>query len=423
MVDFILKGNICYSQSINELRCVENGYLVCVNGKSAGVFTEIPNTYQSLPIKDFTDKLIIPGLVDLHVHAPQYSFRSIGMDMELLDWLEARAFPEEGKFSDVVYAKKSYEIFVNDMLRSTTTRACIFASRHVEGTWVLMDLLERSGLVSYVGKVNMDRHAPEYLREESAKQSSEDTIRWIEGAASKYENTKPIITPRFIPSCTDLLMTKLSEIQKKYQLPMQSHLSENLSEIAWVKELCPNSKFYGDAYDQFGLFGGEVPTIMAHCVHPPKEEMQLMKEKGVMIAHCPQSNVNVLSGIAPVREFIDEGMKVGLGSDVAGGTQLSILRAMVDTIQSSKLRWRLVDQTKKPLTVEEAFYLGSVGGGAFFGKVGSFEEGFEFDAVILDDTTLPHPQEMTVRERFERMIYLSDERHVVSKFVRGNQLF
>lgn len=297
MIDYILKGNICYSQNLQKIRCVESGYLVCIDGKSAGVFEEVPEVYKSLPIQDYGDKLIIPGLIDMHVHAPQYSFRSIGMDMELLDWLEVRAFPEEGKFSDVAYAKKAYSIFVDDLVKSTTTRACIFASRHVEGTWVLMDLMEKSGLVSYVGKVNMDRNAPDYLREESVQKSSEDTICWIEGTVEGYENTKPIITPRFIPSCTDPLMERLGEIQRKYSLPVQSHLSENLSEIEWVKELCPTSKFYGDAYHQFGLFGGEVPTIMAHCVHPPKEEMELMKQQGVFVAHCPQSNINVLSGI------------------------------------------------------------------------------------------------------------------------------
>lgn len=422
MNHFILKGNICYSQNLETIRCVENGYLVCMNGHSAGVFEEIPEMYKSLPILDYGDQLIIPGLTDLHVHAPQYSFRSLGMDMELLEWLEARAFPEEGKFSDVEYAKKAYGIFVDDLVKSTTTRACIFASRHVEATWVLMELLEESGLVSCVGKVNMDRNAPAYLQEESAEKSADDTVRWIE-KTTHFENTRPIITPRFIPSCTDGLMAKLGEIQRHYSLPMQSHLSENLSEIEWVKELCPAARFYGDAYQQFGLFGGEVPTIMAHCVHPPKEEVELMKKQGIFVAHCPQSNMNVLSGIPPIREFLEEGIQVGLGCDIAGGTVLSIFRAMIEAIQLSKLRWRLVDQNKRPLTVAEVFYLGTIGGGAFFGKVGSFEEGYELDAVVLDDTSLPHPQKMTVAERLERMIYLSDERHVVGKFVRGKQLF
>ena len=422
MNHFVIKGNICYSQEVKKITIVENGYLVCIDGVSAGVFQDLPIEYKDLECIEYTNKLIIPGLVDLHVHAPQYSFRSLGMDMELLDWLEICAFPEEGKFSDIEYAKKSYEIFVNDMKQSATTRACIFASRHVEATWILMNLLEKSGLNTYVGKVNMDRNAPEYLREKSAEESAKDTIKWLE-KKGEYKNTKPMLTPRFIPSCTDELMNKISEIQKEHKLPLQSHLSENAGEIQWVKELCPTSKHYGDAYKNFGLFGNEVPTVMAHCVHPCKDELDMMKERGIFVAHCPQSNTNLSSGIAPIREFLEEEISVGLGCDIAGGASLSIFRAMVDAIQVSKLRWRLVDQTKKPLTVPEAFYLGTKGGGEFFGKVGSFEEGYELDIVVLDDTTLPYPQELTVEQRLERMIYLSDERHIIGKFVAGKQLF
>lgn len=423
MKNFVLKGHICYSDTQTKLNYVENGFVICVNGESQGVFTEIPLAYQTLPLHDFGDKLIIPGLVDLHIHAPQYSFRSIGMDMELLEWLEAKAFPEEGKFNDVAYAKSAYGIFVDDLVKSATTRACIFASRHVEATLTLMDQLERSGLVTFVGKVNMDRNAPFYLQEESAERSALDTVRWAAEARKTFSNTKPIITPRFIPSCTDALMSELAKIQKEYNLPVQSHLSENLGEIAWVKELCPWSSFYGDAYDKLELFGNDAPTIMAHCVHSEMDEIALMKKRGVFVAHCPQSNSNISSGIAPVRTYLTEGLSMGLGCDIAGGTQLSIFRAMVDAIQVSKLRWRLVDDTLAPLTIPEAFYLATKGGGAFFGKVGSFEAGYEMDAVVLDDTTLPHPQTLTLAERFERMVYLSDDRHIVGKFVKGLQLF
>lgn len=154
-----------------------------------------------------------------------------------------------------------------------------------------------------------------------------------------------------------------------------------------MKELCPDARNYGDAYHRFGLFGGqECPTIMAHCVYSEGEELELLKEQQVFVAHCPASNTNLSSGIAPVRRFLTEGVPVGLGSDVAGGTHTSIFRAMADAIQVSKLRWRLVDADLAPLTAAEAFYLGTAGGGAFFGKVGSFLPDYEFDAVILDDS-------------------------------------
>ncbi len=420
---FILKGNICYSEDVHTLKTVEQGFLVCQDGKSAGVFKEIADQYADYPIIDCGDQLIIPGLVDLHIHAPQFAFRGLGMDLELLDWLNTNTFPEEARYADLEYAGKAYRIFAEAMKRSATTRACVFATIHVPATELLMDLMEETGLKTMVGKVNMDRNAPEYLCERCAEQSELDTAAWLKDTGLKYENVKPILTPRFIPSCTDDLLERLGRLQKKYGLPVQSHLSENQDEIAWVKRLCPNSRFYGDAYDRFGLFGGESKTVMAHCVSSTEEEIELMKERGVYIAHCPQSNTNLSSGIAPVRTYLDRQMNMGLGTDVAGGSGESIFRAMADAIQVSKLRWRLKDDSLKPLTVEEAFYLGTLGGGSFFGKVGSFLKGYEFDALILDDSSLRHPRPLTLRERLERFIYLSDDRNITGKYAEGRKIF
>ncbi len=309
------------------------------------------------------------------------------------------------------------------MKRSGTTRACIFGTLHREATVELMDLMEATGLKTMVGKVNMDRNCPDILVEESPEASAEETLLWLEETKGRYKNTQPILTPRFIPTCTDGLMEKLKEIQKQYDLPVQSHLSENKGEIAWVKELCPWSEFYGDAYDHFGLFGGEVRTIMAHCVWSGEAETERMRQRGVYVAHCPQSNTNLSSGIAPVRRYLDRGLKVGLGTDVAGGSGASVFRAMADAVQVSKLRWRLQDETLKPLTAEEAFYLGTKGGGSFFGKVGSFEKDYEFDALVLDDSPLKHPQPLNLKERLERFIYLADERHIEAKYVAGEKIF
>lgn len=421
---FALKGTVIWSESQQKLSVQEQAYLVCEDGICVGVFPVLPEKYEGIPCRDMGDRLIIPGFTDLHVHAPQYTFRSVGMDLELLEWLDTLAFPEESKYADTGYARAAYSIFADDLKRSATTRSCMFGTLHVPATEILMDLMEETGLKSYVGKVNMDRNGAPSLQEESAEASAEATLRWLEEIQGRYKNVKPILTPRFTPSCSDPLMERLGEIQRKYRLPVQSHLSENLSEIAWVKELCPNTAFYGEAYDQFGMFGGEnAPAIMAHCVHCPDEEIALMKKRGVFVAHCPQSNANLSSGIAPVRRYLEEGLHVGIGSDIAGGTVFSIFRAMAEAIQVSKLRWRLVDDSLKPLTVEEVFYMATIGGGSFFGKVGSFEPGYEFDALVLDETNLPHPQPLTPKERLERMIYLSDERNVLEKYVAGARIF
>lgn len=421
---FALKGNICFSLDKNKLSVQEQSYLVCQNGVCAGVFKELPESFHGIPVRDSGDALIIPGLSDIHLHAPQYSFRGMGMDLELLDWLNTITFPEEAKYADLDYARKAYSIFAEDLKKSPTTRACIFGTLHVEATELLMDLLEETGLKTFVGKVNMDRNGPAVLQEKSAEESAASTVRWLSDTVGKYQNTRPILTPRFTPSCSDELMKKLAEIQKEYHLPVQSHLSENMGEISWVQELCPETSFYGEAYDQFGLFGGEgCPAVMAHCVHSPQAEIELMKKRGVYIAHCPQSNTNLSSGIAPIREYLDKGLHVGLGTDIAGGHSLSMLRAIADAVQVSKLRWRLVDDRLKALTFEEAFYLATMGGGEFFGKVGSFQKDYAFDAVILDDSFYRHPHPLSVRDRLERLIYLSDDRCIKGKYVSGRELF
>jgi guanine deaminase len=336
-----------------------------------------------------------------------------------VDWLAALVLPEEAKYSDISYAEQAYTAAVGDVKKVPNTRACFFGTVHTPSTLRLMTLLEESGLVCRVGKVNMDRNCPDSLGEASAEASETATRAWL-GQCDAYKNVAPILTPRFIPSCTDDLMRRLSAIRKEYGLPVQSHLSENLREMAWVRELCPESTGYADAYARFDLLGPE--TIMAHCVWSDSAEIELLAQAGVFAAHCPQSNMNLSSGAAPVRKLLAGGVRVGLGSDVAGGVHPSIFRAMTDAIQVSKLR-RIQDAEDDPLTLEEAFYLGTLGGGAFFGAVGSFEAGYEFDALVIDDASLAPPFPLSLRERLERVVYLSEDRHIIAKYVRGAPLF
>ena len=427
---FVIKGNFCQTKNSRKLDIHECSFAVCVDGVSRGIFNTLPNEYSSLPLYDYGDSLILPGMVDLHVHAPQYAFRGMCMDLELMDWLNRYTFPEEEKYENLEYAEKAYGMFVNALKAGATTRSCIFATRHRFATELLMRLMEESGLVSYVGKVNMDREASEALTEESADISAYTTFGWINAVKDKFKNTKPILTPRFIPCCTDKLMEELREIQMAYGIPVQSHLSESKGEIDFVKFLRPDNAFYGDSYNEYDLFGKnddintDVKTVMAHCVWSTDEEVELMRRNGVFVAHCPASNMNLTSGIAPIRKYMDLGLNVGLGSDVAGGHSDSIFRAITDAIQVSKMYFRMVDEAYKPLVFSEAFYLATKGGGAFFGKVGSFEEGYEFDAVVLDDGVLPHPQALSLAERMERAVYLGlDEKGIVAKYVSGRKIF
>ena len=426
---FVIKGNICQTVNPKELDLHEKAFAVCVNGVSKGVFDTLPEEYAALPLYDFGDALIFPGMVDLHVHAPQYAFRGMCMDLELMDWLNRYTFPEEEKYEDLEYAEKAYAMFVDALKKGATTRACIFATRHRPATELLMKQMEESGRVSYVGKVNMDREASEALTEESADISAFTTFGWINAVKDAFRNTKPILTPRFIPCCTDELMEQLREIQMAYGIPVQSHLSESKGEIDFVKFLRPNNPFYGDSYNEYDLFGKnddidtDVKTVMAHCVWSTDEEVELMRKNGVFVSHSPASNMNLTSGIAPIRKYLDLGLNIGLGTDVAGGHSESIFRAITDAIQVSKMYFRMVDEGCKPLVFSEAFHLATKGGGVFFGNVGSFEEGKEFDAVVLDDSLLPHPQKLNLAERMERAVYLGlDEKGILSKFVRGRKI-
>lgn len=423
MDSFILHGAVLFSEDVRELKEYDDAYVVCTDGVCQGVYEEIPGEFSDLPVEDFWDKLIIPGLADLHTHAPQYTFRGLYGDMELLEWLDRVTFPEEMRYDDMDYAARAYDLFVEDLFTGATTRAAIFATKHTDATLLLMDMLEETGLVTLVGKVNMDRGVPHGYCETTGESVSE-TLRWLEEVRSRgYRNTSPILTPRFTPTCTDELMKQLGDLSGRYGLPVQSHLSENLDEISLVSRLCPDTRFYGESYDRFGLFGTQGKTIMAHCVWSGEEEIELMLKNGVYIAHCAQSNMRIRSGAAPVSLYLDKGMHVGLGSDTAGGAELSIFSAMRDAVLSSNLRWRLYDRDVRQISFPEAFYMATLGGGAFFGKTGTFKKGYEFDAVVLDDDNIQTLYPASPAERAERLMYLADDRHVVGKYVRGCKLY
>ncbi len=418
---FALKGTILDTPSPGALRCRE-GYVICNDRLCEGVYPCLPDEYNGLPVLDYTGRLITPGLTDLHLHAPQYSYCGTAMDMELLEWLETYTFPEEARYADPEYAKAGYGYFTRALLQSATTRACIFATIHTDATLELMRQLEEAGLAAYVGKLNMDRNSPDNYREPSAKEGLAETKRWLDACQrADFTLVKPMLTPRFTPSVTDGYMRSIGELAAEYRLSAQSHLSESPGEITWVSELCPEAAFYGETYSRYGLFGGDCPTVMAHCVYSAGPEAELMKKNGVYIAHCPTSNENVIAGIAPAARYLRGGWRIGLGSDVAGGHTLNLFAVMAAAVQVSKLRWRYVDDTEKPLTMAEAFWLATAGGGSFFGRVGMFAPGYAFDALVLDDSSLQNQRSFTPAERLERYAYLGSGQPI-AKFVDGIQV-
>ena len=412
---FAVKGDFVSSVTKDLLVTHPNMYALCKNGRIIDFVSTLPEgEWEHTPCFDFSGMLIVPACVDLHVHAPQYAFRGIGMELELIDWLNTYTFPEEAKYADADYALQSYRLFTDDLEASPSCRAVIFGTIHNSGNRVLADLLKAKKMPCLVGKVNMDRNAPDYLCE-TAESSFAATQAFVDSFKND-DTVAPIITPRFVPSCTPALMDNLGKLAAARHLPIQSHLSENKKEIAWVKELHPECKNYAEVYDRYGLLTDK--TILAHCVHPTDEEIKLLIRRGAYIAHCPESNINLTSGIAPIARLLDAGVHIGLGSDVAAGSQLSLFKAMMSALQVSKMR-RYFYEGERALSVSEALYLGTKGGGSFFGDTGSFEKNFWFDAVVIDDSRFSARTDFSIEQRLERALYLTEQHSMVAKFVQG----
>lgn len=416
----ILKGTIAFTPTKEEFKIYEDSYIIVKDGKVVSIEKELKEEYKDYEIEDYSGKLIIPGFVDLHLHATQYPNRGLGMDKELIPWLETYTFPEESKYKDVEYAERVFKKLINELWAVGTLRSVIFSSIHKESTKLLLDMFIESGLSAFVGKVNMDRNAPDYLIQEendSLNETEEILIEYM----GKSDLVKPIITPRFAPTCSDALLKKLGELPEKYNVSIQSHLNENTSEIEWVKELFPKSKDYASVYNDFNLFG-VTNTIMAHCVHNTDDEIELMAKNGVYAAHSPYSNFNLSSGIMPVRKYLDKGVNVGLASDISGGNNLSIPEVMRAAVQASKMVWLNSNKELDSLDFSEGFYLATKGGGKFFGKVGSFEEGYEFDALVIDDSEIAELNELTTEERLQKYMYIGDDRNIKVRYVSGEKI-
>ena len=415
----ILHGTIVHTPTKDVFDCHPDSYLISEDGKVTGIFQELPEKYKNVPVLDYGNSLILPGLCDMHVHAPQFVYRGLGIDLQLMEWLDRYAFPTEARFADLSYARIYYEAFADALAKNGTTRAVIFGTLHAPATALLMEILEKKKIGAYVGKINMDTLSPDYLCE-TPEQSLADTRKWIEDTKDQFRFVKPAVTPRFIPTCSTSVLEGLGKLAQEFDLPVHSHISEDLGEMSIVRDRYPQYDNDGDVYDHFGLLTSH--TVMAHFISPTRHEMELIKERGVTIAHCPQSNGNVAAGIPPIRQMLDLGVKVGLGSDIAGGYSVSIFRAMSEAVYLSKLQWLRSEKKDSFLSVPESFYLGTKGGGQFFGKVGSFESGYEMDAIVIDDRSLCVPaNRLSTEERVERVIHLADDRNIIARFVSGEQ--
>ncbi|TDH67718.1 hypothetical protein CCR75_001964 [Bremia lactucae] len=440
------KANVVHSLRLGELQVLQPG-LVGVNGHGMIEFVVDLTTspvdmghYDELV--DLGEQLLLPGFIDGHAHAPQHAFLGVGMHLPLLKWLETYTFPCESKFQNLDYAETIYEKAVRCHLKNGTTTCSYFGTVHLKACKVLVDIIEQVGQRAYVGKVNMDRNASPALQEDT-QTSIDETRAFVRYVQSKKSTLlTPVITPRFVPSCSSKLMQALAEISKEHtpKLPVQSHLAENRDEIIWVKSLHPECRSYTGVYDDHGLFHER--SYMAHCIWCNQHERALLREKQAAVIHCPSSNFSLSSGVLNVRRLLHEGIKVGLGTDVSGGYSPSMLDAIRQAIIASKLvangNGSANDDDEggilyEPLTYAEAFYLATTGSAEALGlsdQVGNFQVGKFFDALVINPYTSNSPIDETidtveapdVLHTFQKFLFLGDDRNIVAVFVSGRRV-
>ncbi|XP_075960378.1 guanine deaminase isoform X1 [Anarhichas minor] len=372
-------------------------------------------------------EFFMPGLVDTHIHASQYSYIGTALDMPLLQWLNTYTFPVESQFKDLQFARSVYSKVVKRTLSNGTTTACYFATIHTDASLLLGQIANDFGQRALVGKVCMDRNdsVPDY--KETNQESQDETRRFIaELLNKKYPLVRPVVTPRFPLSCTGALLRQLGAIAKTNNLHIQSHISENLEEIKFVLELFPESDSYTDVYLKHNLLTDK--TVMAHGCHLSDEELVLFREAGASLSHCPNSNISLCSGMLDVRNVLKHKVKLGLGTDVAGGYSASMLDAVRRTLDTSKVL-KIQNPEYNTLTFEEVFRLATLGGSqalSLDGQTGNFEVGKDFDALRVNVTAPGGPIDLVKCEEpkilLEKFLNLGDDRNIVEVFVAGKKV-
>ena len=390
-------------------------------------------------IDTLANQLIIPGLVDLHIHAPQWPQLGKALHLPLQDWLQQYTFPLEARYQDIEFAGQVYPSLVRSLLANGTTTAMYFATIHEEATELLAATCLAMGQRAYVGRVAMDdaEQCPDYYRDENAaialtaSERSVINIRKLSGNSAGL--VQPVITPRFIPSCTDELLEGLGELVTRHQCHVQTHCSESDWEHGYVLERLGKSDT--QALHDYGLLTRR--TVLAHSNFISSNDMQLIGSTGSGIAHCPLSNSYFANSVFPLRTALNKALHVGLGTDIAGGHSPSLFNACQHAVASSRLLESGVDATLSSTTrgrpgsridFTEAFYLATRGGATVLDSpVGSFEPGRLFDAVLLDLQTPSNPLNEFIEhgnweELLGNVVYNTQACNIDTVWVSGQQV-
>ena len=411
----LFHANIVYSKNQTELAVYTDSYLGVEDGKVAGIWEKLPAVYEGLPVTECGHGVLIPAFSDLHVHAPQYLNRGLNMDLLLADWLSQLTFPMEARFADPDFAKMVYGAFLDDMLANGTVHACIFGTIHRPACSWLLEEMNRRGMKGFVGKVNMDRSAQEDLLE-----TPEESLRETEAFLEAYANNRfarPILTPRFAPTCTAELIGGLGRLGQKYGVGVQTHLVESRWEAEQARLLFPDCSCDTEIYEKAGLMDNG-PVIGAHFIFPSEDDERIMQKHGGYVVHCPDATVNVIAGITPSGRLLDQGMKVTLGSDVSGGHHIGVYTQVARAVQYSKLKEFYEPGDNRTVSLAEAFYMATLQSGSLFGKVGSLAPGYDFDALLIDGLDDP-ARPLSPVQTLERFCYIGNSANIKARWLSG----
>ncbi len=411
-------GNILFSPKLGVLTALPQGYVaVEEDGTVQGTYPTLPPELRDHPVEELGHSLLIPAFSDLHLHAAQLPSAGLGYDGTGDEWFTQCTYPAEQRYSaDPQYAAQVNQDLVEALWENGITRSVIMGATGPQPVKDLMERLGRKGLGAYVGKMNSD-HGAFGEAQEGTEESVAQTLDLISWAGERKGRVGYILSPEFIPAASEELLDFLGNKAREENLPVQSHMCEGDFDLEMVRDRFPVEKLYGFVWDKYGLFG-QTPTVMAHCAYATEQEFELMARRGVYIAYCPNAIQHIPGDrFLPVRKVLELGVPVGLGSDIGGGHSLNMFQNMASAIQASKTLTR-----EGALSAADAFYLATKGGGGFFGKVGSFEPGYQFDALVLEDERLRSYREYTLAERLQRLIYCGDSRNIARRFCGGQEI-
>lgn len=444
----VVKGTLIHTPVLGGVEAIDNalvsvddaGQILSVQTPDSATYTDdLQEAEAKKELIELTDsQTLLPGLVDLHIHAPQWPQLGKALHLPLYDWLQQYTFPLEARYADLEFARHNYESLVDNLLANGTTTAVYYGTIHLEATRLLADICLAKGQRAVIGKVAMDNEdeCPAFYRDASTASGLDDTRALVEYIRSLLGNdgkVLPAVTPRFIPGCTDDMLQGLGNIANEYDCHVQTHCSESDWEHNYVIER--HGVNDTQSLDRFGLLTDK--TVLAHSNLISNADMETIRTRQSGIAHCPLSNIYFSNAVFPARRALDFGLNVGLGTDISGGPNPSILYNCQAAVNSSRLLEEGVDAdvpaaergtAKSRIDYLESFWMATAGGARSLGlKVGQFTEGFQFDAIVIDtdvaDTNLqPRSESEPAQDMLQKIIYGAERRNITTVWAQGRSV-